>query len=76
MYPGSRDEWEAAGQAIRGCALAVDLDGVAALAIGARAPYPGSVEFDLRGTRIVVVGDHDVATLQAVARSILDRSRS
>jgi len=76
MYAGTRGEWELQARQYGENARAVDLNGVPALAIGARAQYPASVEFDLRGTRIVVAGDHDTATLQAVALSIVDRSRS
>lgn len=46
---------------------------VSAALVPENGPLPGWVEFDLAGTRIVVGGDYDAATLQAVAQSIVDR---
>lgn len=76
MYVGTGKEWRLQARLYGAGARTVDLNGARALAIAAAAPYPASVEFDLRGTRIVVIGGRDVAALQAVARSIVDRSRS
>ena len=57
-------------------AKVIELGHVLALAIEPRDPYPGSVEFQLRGTRVIVAGGYDSATLRTVAQSIVDRSRS
>jgi hypothetical protein len=57
---------------------ALDLEGVAALAIDQNSDSTGtnfgSIEFDTGGTTIAVLGHYDQATLQAVAQSIVDRS--
>jgi hypothetical protein len=76
MYAGTRGEWELQAKHYGNAASVVDLHGIAALAITPDGPFPGSVEFDLAGSRMVVAGDRDVATLQAIARSIVDRSQS
>lgn len=56
-------------------AKVIELGHVLALAIEPRAPYPGSVEFELRGTRVIVAGGYDSARLREVAQSIVDRSK-
>lgn len=73
MYPGNRSEWELQAKDYGVGAEVVDLNGVPALAIREQGPFPGSVEFDLGGNRIVVAGDYDLATLKAAAQSIVDR---
>jgi hypothetical protein len=77
-YLGTGPEWRLQARGLRSHGSAVHLDGVPALSIHRRpgAGYPGRVEFDLGGTRVVVIGDYSPARLQEVARSIVDRSRS
>ncbi len=55
----------------------VDLGGVPALAIdrNAQGPNPGWLDFALNGTRVIISGDYDTPTLQAIAQSIVDRSK-
>jgi hypothetical protein len=75
MYAGTRAEWGLQATHYGNAAGLVDLRGIPALAITPNGHFPGSVEFDLAGSRIVVAGDRDVATLQSVALSIIDRSQ-
>jgi hypothetical protein len=74
-YKGTRGEWELQARHYGDNAAVVDLGNVPALAIEPEDPYPGSVEFDLDGTRIFVAGNYDAATLESVAQSIVDRSK-
>lgn len=74
MYRGTQGEWALQARNYGDNAKVIELGSVPALAIEPRDPYPGSVEFDLGGTRVVVAGGYDTATLQAVAQSIVDRS--
>jgi len=55
----------------------VDMGGLSALAVdrNAEGRSPGWFEFAIDGTRVIIRGDHDAATLQAIARSIVDRSK-
>jgi hypothetical protein len=75
MYRGTQGEWQQQTRSYGDNAKVVELGIVPALAIEPRDPYPGSVEFDLDGTRVVVAGGYDTATLQDVAQSIVDRSK-
>ncbi len=77
-YLGTASEWGLQARGLRSHGSAVHLDGVPALSIHRNpgAGYPGRVELDLDGTRVVVAGDYSPARLQEVARSIVDRSRS
>ena len=72
MYYGTKNEWELQARFYGDNAKVIELGSVPALAIEPQDPYPGSVEFDLNGTRVVVAGAYDTATLQAVAQSIVD----
>lgn len=74
MYRGTRSEWKLQARTYGDNAHEVELGNVPALAIEPRDPYPGSVEFDLNGTRVVVAGNYDTATLRTVAQSIVDRA--
>lgn len=76
MYAGTRGEWRLQATHYGDDAQVVDLDRLPALAVKPQGPFPGWIEFDLGGTRIVVAGDYDEPTLQTVAQSIVDRSRS
>jgi len=80
MYYGTENEWKLQARTYGPTgatgAQEVHLGNVPALAIAPQDPYPGSVEFDLNGTRVVVAGKYDTATLQAVAQSIIDRAAS
>jgi hypothetical protein len=76
MYAGTRGEWELQAKQYGNATSVVDLRGVSALAIAPNGPFPGSVEFDLAGTRVVVAGKYAPARLQAVAQSIVDRADS
>jgi hypothetical protein len=77
-YLGTGKEWRLQARGLRSHGSAVHLDGVPALSIhqDLGAGYPGRVELDLGGTRLVVAGHYAPARLQEVARSIVDRSRS
>jgi hypothetical protein len=76
--PGGSRAGVADGQveAIPGAHL-VDLGGEQALAIdrNAEGPSPGWIEFAIGGTRVILSGDYDAATLQSMAQSIVDRSK-
>ena len=76
MYVGTRDEWKLQARMYGDNAAAIELGNVPALAIEPADPYPGSVEFDLNGTRVVVAGNYDTATLENVAQSIVDQVKS
>jgi hypothetical protein len=76
MYDGTKNEWKLQARMYGDNAAAIELGSIPALAIAPQDPYPGSVEFDLNGTRVVVAGNYDTATLQAVAQSIVDRAGS
>jgi hypothetical protein len=55
----------------------VSLDGVSALFVpGPPGAFPSWLEFVAGGTDVTVQGNYDESKLQAVARSIVDRSRS
>lgn len=77
-YLGTGSEWRLQARGLGSHGSAVRLDGVPALSIHRNpgAGYPGRVELDLDGTRVVVAGDYSPARLQEVAGSIVDRSRS
>lgn len=77
-YLGTGKEWRLQARGLGSHGSAVHLDGVPALSIHRNlvAGYPGRVELDLDGTRVVVAGDYAPARLQEVARSIVDRSGS
>jgi hypothetical protein len=77
-YRGTAPEWRLQARGLRGGGKAVHLFSRPALSIwrNAGAGFPGRVELDLAGTRIVVAGDYPPARLEAVARSIVERSRS
>ena len=70
IYEGSIGEWKlwlsSPGSDV------VELSGVPALLVPENGPFPGWLEFDVDGSRIIVGGDYDAATLQAVAQSIVD----
>ena len=55
----------------------VDLRGAQALAVdrNAEGSSPGWLEFAIGGTRVIIRGDHDTATLTAIGQSIIDRSK-
>ena len=55
----------------------VDVGGLPALAIdrNAEGANPGWVEFAIHGTRVIISGDYDTATLQSIGQSIVDRSK-
>lgn len=74
-WAGTRGEWGEEAKGLRGAGRVLDLDGVPALAIGQdrRRHYPGRIEFDLGGNRIVVAGDYRTARLRAAAQSIVNR---
>lgn len=74
QYRGTRGEWELQAGKYGDNAKVIELGNIPALAIEPQDPYPGSVEFDLDGTRVVVAGAYDTATLQDVAQSIVDRA--
>jgi hypothetical protein len=73
IYKGTEGEWglwtNSPGSEV------VDLGGVPALLVPENGPFPAWLEFDVDGSRIVIGGDYDAATLQAVAQSIVDRSQ-
>jgi hypothetical protein len=75
-YLGTGKEWRLQARGLGGRSSAVRLDGAPALSIhrNPAAGYPGRVELDLAGTRVVVAGDYSPARLQEVARSIVARS--
>jgi hypothetical protein len=77
-YRGTGPEWRLQARGLRHSGKAVHLDGRPTLSIQRNpgAGYPGRVELDLAGTRIVVAGDYSAARLQDVARSIVARSHS
>lgn len=76
-YLGTGKEWRLQARLLGGRSSAVKLDGVPALSIhrNPAAGFPGRVELDLGGTRVVVAGDYSPTRLQEVARSIVARSR-
>lgn len=74
LYRGYKHEWDMQARNYGANARVVQLSDVPALAIEPQNPYPGSIEFDLNGTRVVVAGNYDTATLQTVAQSIVDRA--
>ena len=76
MYRDYKNEWKLQATQYGATASAFQLGSIQALAIEPSDPFPGSVEFDLNGTRVVVAGNYDPATLRDVAQSIIDRSTS
>jgi hypothetical protein len=77
-YLGTGTEWRLQARGLGKRGHAVHLRGVPALSIQQNrgAGYPGRVELDLGGTRIVVAGNYPPSKLEAIAQSIVDRSRS
>jgi len=80
-WPRTRAQYEAEAKQMNKAhhqAEVIDLNGVLAFAINENIGgqnNPGSIDFVVGGTRVVVAGERHMAALRAIARSIVDRSR-